>query len=132
MERIFPELTAECERTAIMYCSGLEKKEIAEIKCRATSTVINQLRIVYEKLGINNGRQLAIILAERLSGVHITFDFSSTTRSVIAVCLLILLIVDHNIDMRRQRIRRSRAGNNVELIYQVRSASRGRNVLLTS
>ena len=37
MERIFPELTAECERTAIMYCSGLEKKEIADIKCRATS-----------------------------------------------------------------------------------------------
>lgn len=31
MERIFPELTAECEKTAIMYCSRLEKKEIADI-----------------------------------------------------------------------------------------------------
>lgn len=25
MERIFPELTAECEKTAIMYCSEMEE-----------------------------------------------------------------------------------------------------------
>lgn len=132
MERIFPELTAECERTAIMYCSGLEKKEIADIKCRATSTIVDQLRTAYEKLGIRNGRQLAIILAERLSGLHITFDFSSTTRTVIAGCLLVLLIVNHNMDMRRQRLRSSRSNNNIELICRVKTISRGRNILLTA
>lgn len=130
MERIFPELTVECERTAIMYCSGLDKKEIAEIKCRSTSTIVNQLRTAYEKLNIINGRQLTLILAERISGLRITFDFSSATKSVIAGCLLILLIVDHNMDMRRQRLRRSRANNNTEMVCRVRSMSRGRNVLL--
>lgn len=130
MERIFPELTVECERTAIMYCSGLDKKEIAEIKCRSTSTIVNQLRTAYEKLNIINGRQLTLILAERISGLRITFDFSSATKSVIAGCLLILLIVDHNMDMRRQRLRRSRANNNTETVCRVRSMSRGRNVLL--
>lgn len=130
MERIFPELTIECERTAIMYCSGLDKKEIAEIKCRSTSTIVNQLRTAYEKLNIINGRQLTLILAERISGLHITFDFSSATKSVIAGCLLILLIVDHNMDMRRQRLRRPRANNTTEMVCRVRSMSRGRNVLL--
>lgn len=132
MERIFPELSAECERTAIMYCSGLDKKEIADIKCRATSTIINQLRAAYEKLGIRNGRQLAIILAERLSGLHITFDFSSATRTVIAGCLLILLTVDHNMDMRRQRLRRLKSNNNIELICRIKTRSRGKNILLTA
>lgn len=132
MERIFPELSAECERTAIMYCSGLDKKEIADIKCRATSTIINQLRAAYEKLGIRNGRQLAIILAERLSGLHITFDFSSATRTVIAGCLLILLTVDHNMDMRRQRLRSLKSNNNIELICRIKTRSRGRNILLTA
>lgn len=132
MERIFPELSAECERTAIMYCSGLDKKEIADIKCRATSTIINQLRAAYEKLGIRNGRQLAIILAERLSGLHITFDFSSATRTVIAGCLLILLTINHNMDMRRQRLRSLKSNNNIELICRIKTRSRGRNILLTA
>lgn len=132
MERIFPELTTECERTAIMYCSGLEKKEIADIKCRSTNTIVNQLRTAYEKLGIRNGRQLAIILAERLSGLHITFDFSSATRTVIAGCLLILLTVDHNMDMRRQRLRSLKSNNNIELICRIKTRSRGRKILLTA
>ena len=76
-------------------------------------------------------QQVAIILAERLSGLHITFDFSSTTRTVIAGCLLILLVVNHNIDMRRQNLRRSRH-NNIELICRVKARARGRNILLSA
>ena len=38
MERVFTELTPECEITARMYAQGYEKKEIANFKCRAVST----------------------------------------------------------------------------------------------
>lgn len=44
MERVFTELTPECEITARMYAQGYEKKEIANFKCRAVSTINNQLQ----------------------------------------------------------------------------------------
>lgn len=44
MDRVFTELTPECEITARMYAQGYEKKEIANLKCRAVSTVNNQLQ----------------------------------------------------------------------------------------
>lgn len=49
MERVLTELTPECEFTAQMYASGYEKKEIASIKCRAISTINNQLNSSCEK-----------------------------------------------------------------------------------
>lgn len=39
MERVLTELTPECEITARMYAQGYEKKEIADLKCRAVSTI---------------------------------------------------------------------------------------------
>lgn len=44
MKRVLTELTPECELTTQMYISGLEKEEIAEAKCRAFSTINNQLQ----------------------------------------------------------------------------------------
>lgn len=48
MQRILTELTPECELTTQMYISGLEKEEIAEIKCRASSTINNQLQKLFK------------------------------------------------------------------------------------
>lgn len=48
MQRVLTELTPECELTTQMYISGLEKEEIAEIKCRASSTINNQLQKAFQ------------------------------------------------------------------------------------
>ena len=80
MERVFTELTPECEVTARMYAQGYEKKEIANIKCRAVSTINNQLQKAFDILHVRNGRELATMLYERIAGVKLTMDFSPTVR----------------------------------------------------
>lgn len=65
MKRLFIELTPECEVTAIMYARGLEKREIAKKKCRALSTISNQIQRVFEILGVRNGRELANVVNQR-------------------------------------------------------------------
>lgn len=69
-KRLFAELTPECEVTARMYASGLEKKEIAKIKCRAVSTICNQIQRAFEVLGIRNGRELANVVNQRERSVQ--------------------------------------------------------------
>ena len=69
MERVFTELTEECDYTAQYYAVGFEKKEIAEKKHRSLHTIINQLRTAFEILGVRNGRELAIKLCERLCDI---------------------------------------------------------------
>ena len=95
MRRVFNELTPECEITARMYAQGYEKKEIADLKCRAVSTINNQLQKAFEILHVRNGRELATMLYERLA---------------IACCLLCVFSItfyqDFHSDMRRaKRIR---------------------------
>lgn len=75
MDRVFTELTPECEITARMYAQGYEKKEIANLKCRAVSTVNNQLQKAFDVLQVRNGRELATMLYERIAGVKFTMDF---------------------------------------------------------
>ena len=75
---VFTELTPECDLTAQMYASGYEKKEIASLKHRAVSTINNQLQTAFLILGVRNGRELALKLAERISGIRLTLDFSPT------------------------------------------------------
>ncbi len=75
MKRVFNELTPECEITARMYAQGYEKKEIADLKCRAVSTINNQLQKAFEILHVRNGRELATMLYERLAGMKFTMDF---------------------------------------------------------
>ena len=65
MRRVFTELTPECEITVRMYAQGYEKKEIANLKCRAVSTINNQLQKAFEVLNVKNGRELATMLYER-------------------------------------------------------------------
>ena len=107
MERVFTELTPECEITARMYAQGYEKKEIANLKCRAVSTINNQLQKAFEILHVRNGRELATMLYERITGLKFTMDFSPVARSVVACCLLCVFSItfyqDFHSDMRRAR-----------------------------
>ena len=98
MERVFTELTPECEITARMYAQGYEKKEIANFKCRAVSTINNQLQ--------KAGRELATMLYERIAGVRLTMDFSPIVRVSVACCLLCIFslsLCHEQGDMRRLR-----------------------------
>ena len=92
MRRVFNELTPECEITARMYAQGYEKKEIADLKCRAVSTINNQLQKAFEILHVRNGRELATMLYERLAGMKFTMDFPPIARSVIACCFQLRFI----------------------------------------
>ena len=127
--KVFTELKPECDITAQMYAAGYEKKEIAVLKHRAVSTINNQLQTAFLILGVRNGRELALKLAERISGIRLTLDFSPAMRSFVACVLLIILCVDSHLDMKRQQIR-TRSNANVELIARVRVRIRGRNMPL--
>lgn len=87
MERLFNELTYEEEVTARLYSEGYEKKEIAELKCRAVPTINNQLQSAFNKMHVRNGRELAKLIHERLSGVKITFDLSQSKRAFLGFFL---------------------------------------------
>ncbi|WP_301704120.1 DNA-binding response regulator [uncultured Parabacteroides sp.] len=126
---VFKELTPECDITAQMYAAGYEKKEIAVLKHRAVSTINNQLQTAFLILGVRNGRELAIKLAERLSGIRLTLDFSPAMRSAVACVLLIILCLDSHFEMRRQRTR-TRLNTNVELIARTRARAKGRDIPL--
>lgn len=106
MRRVFTELTPECEITVRMYAQGYEKKEIANLKCRAVSTINNQLQKAFEVLNVKNGRELATMLYERVTGMKLTMNFSPITRSVVACCLLCvfsLSLYHEQGEMRRER-----------------------------
>lgn len=126
---VFTELTPECDITAQMYAAGYEKKEIASLKHRALSTINNQLQTAFIILGVRNGRELALKLSERMSGIRLTFDFSPAVRSAVTCCLLTILILDGHLEARRQRTR-IRSNANVELIARVRTRTRGRNIII--
>ena len=125
--KVFTELTPECDITAQMYASGYEKKEIAALKHRALSTINNQLQTAFAVLGIRNGRELALKLAERVSGIRLTLDFSPAMRSTVACTLLVILCVDSHLEMRRHRVR-YRSNANVELVARIRTRTRGREI----
>lgn len=97
------------------------------MKHRAVSTINNQLQTAFLILGVRNGRELALKLAERISGIRLTLDFSPAMRSFVACVLLIILCVDSHLDMKRQRVR-IRSNANVELIARVRVRARGRDI----
>lgn len=118
MERVLTELTPECEYTAQMYAAGYEKKEIASMKCRAVSTINNQLQTAFEILHVRNGRELAKKLYERMSGVSFTMDFSPALRATFACCLLCLFFVDMHLE--QQDMRRARRAARAETVYQTR------------
>ena len=96
MKRVFNELTPECEITARMYAQGYEKKEIADLKCRAVSTINNQLQKAFEILHVRNGRELATMLYERIAGVKLTMDFC-------LLCVFSLSLYHEQGEMRRGR-----------------------------
>lgn len=117
MERVLTELSLECERTAVLYLKGSEKKEIADMKCRAISTISNQIQKAMSILKVRNGRELASLYYERV------------LKSSIACILLFILCLDSHFEMRRQRIR-TRTNTNVELVARTRTRARGRNMPL--
>lgn len=130
MDRVLTELTPECEITARMYAQGYEKKEIASIKCRALSTISNQIQTAMGVLNVRNGRELATMVYERITGLKFTMDFSPAIRAGITCCLLLVLCLDGHFEMRRLRIFRSRT--NIELSYKTKTRTRGRNIPLAA
>lgn len=70
--RLFLELTPECDNTTQEYAKGGEKKEIAQKKFRAVSTINNQLQTAFLILGVRNRSELSLKYAERLTGMKIT------------------------------------------------------------
>ena len=50
-DKVFDELTAEVDATAQMYSMGMEKKEIADAKCRSIHTINAQLELAFDALG---------------------------------------------------------------------------------
>lgn len=112
MERVLTELSIECERTTVLYLKGREKKEIAELKCRAISTISNQIQMAMSILNVRNGRELASLYYERI------------LKSTLACILLIILCLDSHFEMRRQRSR-TRTNTNVELITRTRVRREG-------
>lgn len=128
MKRVLTELTPECEITARMYAQGYEKKEIANLKCRAISTVSNQLQKAFEVLQVRNGRELATILYERMSGMKFTMDLTPVARSVVACCLLCvfsLSLYHEQSDMRRARRTRVERIERVRRFYDNTDAGGG-------
>lgn len=123
--RVFTELTPECDKTAQMFAAGLEKKEIASIKCRAISTIANQLQTAFEILCVRNGRELAIKLAERLTGINL----DQMTRSIVAISLLLILFVDFQLEARRSKLKTSRS-TKIETIAKVTTKAKGRDIPL--
>lgn len=106
MDRVLTELTPECEITARMYAQGYEKKEIASMKCRAISTINNQLQIAFAILQVRNGRELATMVYERITGIKFTMDFSPVGRVVVSCCLLGVFFISlyhEQSEMRRGR-----------------------------
>lgn len=106
MRRVFTELTPECEITVRMYAQGYEKKEIANLKCRAVSTINNQLQKAFEVLNVKNGRELATMLYERVTGMKLTMNFSPIIRSVVAcslLCIFSFSLYHEQGDIRRMR-----------------------------
>lgn len=127
--KVFIELTPECDITAQMYAVGYEKKEIAVLKHRAVSTINNQLQTAFLILGVRNGRELALKLAERISGIRLALNFSPAMKSTVACILLIIICLDGHLDMKRQQIR-IRSNANVEFIARIRVRTRGRDIPL--
>ena len=120
-EVLFPELRDECDKSVQYFCSGDEKKEVADRKIKAFSTISNQVQKAIEDTGVRNGRELALKMAfkiiEKLLGVKVTFDVCPVVRASIACCLLCvfsLSLYHEQGDMRRSR--RSR----VEQIERIR------------
>ena len=107
-DRVFNELTPECDITAQMFALGLEKKEIADKKCRAPSTINNQIATAYKELDVRNGRELTIKYFERITGVN-THDLREQGRSLLSLILLCVFFVGFTQDLNarvRPRVRR--------------------------
>lgn len=74
------------------------------MKCRALSTICNQIQTALAVLKLRNGRELATMLYERMAGMKLTMDYTPVGRGVVSLCLLcvfsISLMHEHG-EMRR-------------------------------
>ena len=102
--KVFNELTPECDATAQLYAHGYEKKEIADMKCRAMATINAQLQTAFRILHVKNGRELTMLMWRRIVDSHFGMSYDAKTRSVITVCMLcVFMITFHKsffVDMR--------------------------------
>lgn len=83
-------LTPECAITTTMYAIGLSRKEIASKKVRSYHTIREQVRTAMEILEVSNGRELAVKLCERISGIelfHLTEELRKKILSLLLLCV---------------------------------------------
>lgn len=92
LSHVFEELNKEVDKTAQLFARGYEYKEICSIKCRAYSTILNQINTAYKRLRVRNGRELSMKYAERITGKSI-LNLSERARRVLSVLLLCIFFI---------------------------------------
>ena len=98
---------------------GASQKEVADQLCISRSTVDNTLRKVYEKTGVSKMNELSAWWF--CTHFNISFNLSPFTRSLTALCFLVLFLYAewlHNEDMFCRRCGRGRT--RTELVRRTR------------
>ena len=85
---------------------GMRKRKLPILNAGRSAQLIISYKKAFKILHVRNGRELATMLHERISGIKFTMDFSPIMRSAVACCLLCvfsLSIYHEQSDMRRSR-----------------------------
>lgn len=69
--RIFDELSEQEDQVAQMIGSGLEAKEVANIRFKSVATIRNQMQSIYEKLNVKNRSELSIKMMEKMFNISL-------------------------------------------------------------
>lgn len=72
--RVFVELSEQEDQVAQMIGSGLEAKEVANIRFKSVATIRNQMQSIYEKLEVKNRSELSIKMMERIFHISLNID----------------------------------------------------------
>lgn len=72
--RVFVELSEQEDQVAQMIGSGLEAKEVANIRFKSVATIRNQMQSIYEKLEVKNRSGLSIKMMERIFHISLNID----------------------------------------------------------
>lgn len=72
--RIFDELSEQEDQVAQMIGSGLEAKEVANIRFKSVATIRNQMQSIYEKLNVKNRSELSIKMMEKMFNISLDIN----------------------------------------------------------
>ena len=72
--RIFDELSEQEDQVAQMIGSGLEAKEVANIRFKSVATIRNQMQSIYEKLNVKHRSELSIKMMEKMFNISLDIN----------------------------------------------------------